>query len=81
MEIVLELAPPLCIQPMLKIRVYGMLLVKIVVIFRQSVKCQQEVTQLKKTKFHPILVNCPADGLNWTYYAVTNQCYMVCSRL
>ena len=35
---------------------------------------------LKKTKFH-ILVYCPYDGLNWVYYAVTNQCYRVCSRL
>jgi hypothetical protein len=50
MEIVLELAPPLCI-PMLKIRVYGLLLVKMVFICRQSVKSQQEVIiKCKKNK-------------------------------
>ena len=71
MEIVLELALPLYIPPMLQIRVHGMLLLKIVAIFRQSAKCQQEVLQLNKTKFH-ILVYCPWDGLNWVYYTVTN---------
>ena len=81
MEIVLELALPLYIPPMLQIRVHGMLLLKIVVIFRQSAKGQQEVLlKLNKTTFH-ILVYCPWDGLNWVYYAVTNQCYRVCSRL
>src|SRR6185437_12850354 len=78
MEIVLEFALPLCIRHTTKILVHGMLLLKIVVIFRQSVKGQQEVIKLKKTKFH-ILVYCPWDGLNWVYYAVTNQCYRVCS--
>jgi hypothetical protein len=51
MEIVLELALPLYIPPMLKIRVNGMLLLKIVVIFRQSVKGQQEVIKFKKPNF------------------------------
>jgi hypothetical protein len=77
MEIVPELALPLYIPPMLQIRVHGMLSLKIVVIFRQSAKGQQEVLQLNKTKFH-ILVYCPWDGQNWVYYAVTNQCYRVC---
>jgi hypothetical protein len=48
MEIVLELALPLCIRHTTKILVNGMLLLKIVVIFRQSVKGQREVVKLKR---------------------------------